>query len=96
VAEGDTAAVVAQAVEIPFEPVAFAFKDVWYTVKVGKNEELDLLKGVSGYFEPGTVTALVSSLRTHRPTDCFACITTTLPLCRWGPPALARPRCWTC
>jgi hypothetical protein len=96
VAEGDAVAVVAQAVEIPFEPVAFAFKDVWYTVKVGKNEELDLLKGVSGYFEPGTVTALVSSLRTHRPTDCFACITTTLPLCRWGPPALARPRCWTC
>jgi ABC-type multidrug transport system permease subunit len=49
----------AQMTEIPFEPVSFAFKDICYTVKVGKNEELDLLKGVSGYFEPGTVTALV-------------------------------------
>lgn len=45
---------------IPFDPVSFAFKDVWYTVKLSKNEELDLLKGVSGYFEPGTVTALVN------------------------------------
>jgi hypothetical protein len=50
-------------VEIPFEPVTFSFKDVWYTVNIGKGrkkEELDLLKGVSGYFEPGTLTALVS------------------------------------
>ena len=47
-------------INIPFEPAAFAFQDIWYTVKVGKhNEELDLLKGVSGYFEPGTLTALV-------------------------------------
>ena len=48
-------------VEIPFEPVTFAFKDIWYTVKVGKNEKVDLLKGVTGHFEPGTVTALVST-----------------------------------
>jgi len=46
-------------VEIPFDPVSFAFKDVWYTVKLSNHEELDLLKGVSGYFEPGTLTALV-------------------------------------
>jgi len=46
-------------VEIPFEPVTFAFKNIWYSVKVGKREDLDLLKGVSGHFEPGTLTALV-------------------------------------
>jgi hypothetical protein len=46
-------------IEIPFEPVSFAFKEVWYTVKLAKGEELDLLKGVSGHFEPGTFTALV-------------------------------------
>jgi ABC-type multidrug transport system permease subunit len=47
-------------IDIPFDPVSFAFKDIWYTVKIGKEgEELDLLKGVSGYFEPGTLTALV-------------------------------------
>jgi hypothetical protein len=53
----------APAVQIPFDPVSFAFKDIWYTVKIGKEgEELDLLKGVSGYFEPGTLTALVDIL----------------------------------
>lgn len=46
-------------VEIPFEPVNFAFKDVWYTVNLKSGEELDLLKGVSGFFKPGTVTALM-------------------------------------
>jgi ABC-type multidrug transport system permease subunit len=46
--------------DIPFEPVTFAFKDIWYTIKIRQNEELDLLRGVSGYFEPGTITALVS------------------------------------
>mmetsp|Transcript_24221 Transcript_24221/g.24835 ORF Transcript_24221/g.24835 Transcript_24221/m.24835 type:complete len:1388 (-) Transcript_24221:477-4640(-) len=48
-------------VEIPFEPMTFAFKDIWYTVKLKGGEELDLLKGVSGYFEPGTMTALMGS-----------------------------------
>ena len=38
---------------------SFSFKDLWYTIKLPKGEELDLLKGVSGYFEPGTLTALV-------------------------------------
>mmetsp|Transcript_6808 Transcript_6808/g.11284 ORF Transcript_6808/g.11284 Transcript_6808/m.11284 type:complete len:1439 (+) Transcript_6808:110-4426(+) len=46
---------------IPFEPVSFAFKDVWYTVKLKGGEELDLLRGVDGCFEPGTVTALMGS-----------------------------------
>jgi ABC-type multidrug transport system ATPase subunit len=47
--------------EIPFEPISFSFKDVWYTVVTKEKEELDLLKGVSGYFEPGTLTALMGS-----------------------------------
>ncbi|KAJ1423367.1 P-loop containing nucleoside triphosphate hydrolase protein, partial [Ochromonadaceae sp. CCMP2298] len=61
-AEGGTE-VEAAAVEIPFEPVTLSFRDVWYSVtpKGSKGEELDLLKGVSGYFEPGTVTALMGS-----------------------------------
>jgi hypothetical protein len=49
-------------VEMPYDPVTFAFKDIWYTVKIKGGEELDLLRGVSGYFEPGTVTALVRNL----------------------------------
>ena len=36
-------------------------KDIWYTVKTKEGEELDLLRGVSGFFEPGTVTALMGS-----------------------------------
>jgi hypothetical protein len=52
----------AEHVEIPFEPVTFAFQDIWYTIKLPKGEELDLLRGVSGYFEPGTLTALVTFL----------------------------------
>jgi len=51
----------ANAIEIPFEPVTFSFKDIWYTVTLKGGEELDLLKGVSGYFEPGTLTALMGS-----------------------------------
>ena len=47
--------------EIPFEPISFSFKDIWYTVTLPDKEELDLLKGVSGYFEPGTLTALMGS-----------------------------------
>jgi ABC-type multidrug transport system ATPase subunit/ABC-type multidrug transport system permease subunit len=46
---------------IPFEPVSFSFKDIWYTVKLKGGEELDLLRGVDGCFEPGTVTALMGS-----------------------------------
>lgn len=47
--------------EIPFQPISFSFKDIWYTVVTKEKEELDLLKGVSGYFEPGTLTALMGS-----------------------------------
>ena len=47
--------------EIPFEPISFSFKEIWYTVTLPDKEELDLLKGVSGYFEPGTLTALMGA-----------------------------------
>ena len=48
----------------PFEPVSMGFKHIWYTVTVGRgkqSEELDLLRDVSGAFEPGTMTALMGS-----------------------------------
>jgi hypothetical protein len=35
-------------VDLPYDPVTFAFKDIWYTVKLRGGEELDLLRGVSG------------------------------------------------
>lgn len=49
--------------ELPFDPITMAFKDIWYTVKLpgSKGEHLDVLRGVSGYFEPGKVTALMGS-----------------------------------
>lgn len=46
---------------LPFEPVAFSFDNIWYTVQISKTEEIDLLKGVQGFFLPGTVTALMGS-----------------------------------
>jgi hypothetical protein len=48
-------------VEIPFEPFTLTFHDIWYTVTLKGGEEMDLLKGVTGYFEPGTLTALMGS-----------------------------------
>jgi hypothetical protein len=50
-----------QTIEIPFEPLTLTFNDIWYTVTLKGGEELDLLKGVTGYFEPGTLTALMGS-----------------------------------
>eukprot|EP01034_Spumella_vulgaris_P025560 gene25560-biopygen22067 len=47
--------------EIPYQPVTFAFKDIGYSVTLPSGENLELLKGVSGYFEPGTVTALMGT-----------------------------------
>jgi ABC-type multidrug transport system ATPase subunit len=46
---------------IPFQQVSFIFKDIWYTIQMNDGEELDLLKGIDGYFLPGTVTALMGS-----------------------------------
>lgn len=45
--------------ELPFEPCAFAFRDIGYTVTTPDREELELLKKVTGYFQPGTMTALM-------------------------------------
>ncbi|GLE02596.1 hypothetical protein PINS_up011437 [Pythium insidiosum] len=44
-------------------PVTLAFKDLWYSVPDPKNPKstIDLLKGVSGYARPGTMTALMGS-----------------------------------
>ncbi|KAF4316728.1 hypothetical protein JM18_008194 [Phytophthora kernoviae] len=45
-------------------PVTLAFYDLWYSVPMpgGKrDEEIDLLKGVSGFALPGTMTALMGS-----------------------------------
>ncbi|KAI9981531.1 hypothetical protein PInf_009284 [Phytophthora infestans] len=46
-----------------FVPVTVAFKDLWYTVPDPANpkETIDLLKGISGYARPGTITALMGS-----------------------------------
>ncbi|KAL3669599.1 hypothetical protein V7S43_004984 [Phytophthora oleae] len=46
-----------------FVPVALAFKDLWYSVPspVNRHESIDLLKGISGYALPGTMTALMGS-----------------------------------
>ncbi|TMW67517.1 hypothetical protein Poli38472_011137 [Pythium oligandrum] len=47
-----------------FTPVTLAFKDLWYSVpnpKEPKGAPLDLLKGISGFATPGTITALMGS-----------------------------------
>ncbi|KAG2782902.1 Pleiotropic drug resistance protein 1 [Phytophthora cactorum] len=46
-----------------FVPVTVAFKDLWYTVPDPTNPKkiIDLLKGISGYALPGTITALMGS-----------------------------------
>ena len=36
-------------------------QDICYTVKLKDGDELDLLKDVSGHFEPGSVTCLMGS-----------------------------------
>ncbi len=47
--------------ELEFDQVSFAFTDICYTVTLPTKEDIDLLKGVNGYFEPGTMTALMGS-----------------------------------
>ncbi|ETL35681.1 hypothetical protein L916_12225 [Phytophthora nicotianae] len=46
-----------------FVPVTLAFKDLWYSVPDPANPkgDIDLLKGVSGFALPGTMTALMGS-----------------------------------
>ncbi|GLE00166.1 hypothetical protein PINS_up008893 [Pythium insidiosum] len=49
--------------ERSFVPVTLAFKDLWYSVPDPANpkESIDLLKGISGFALPGTMTALMGS-----------------------------------
>lgn len=44
-------------------PVTLAFDDLWYSVPdpKDKKQDLDLLRGVTGYASPGTMTALMGS-----------------------------------
>ncbi|KAG3106521.1 ABC transporter G family member 36 [Phytophthora idaei] len=44
-------------------PVTLAFQDLWYSVKSpsNPNESLDLLKGISGFALPGSITAPMGS-----------------------------------
>ncbi|GAQ91789.1 pleiotropic drug resistance protein [Klebsormidium nitens] len=52
---------------LPFEPLSMVFHDVWYSVDVPKGlakegeegNKLQILKGCSGAFRPGVLTALV-------------------------------------
>uniref|UniRef100_A0AAV2Z6L6 ABC transporter domain-containing protein n=1 Tax=Lagenidium giganteum TaxID=4803 RepID=A0AAV2Z6L6_9STRA len=44
-------------------PVTLAFQDLWYSVPDPNNpkQSIDLLKGITGYAKPGTMTALMGS-----------------------------------
>eukprot|EP00644_Phytophthora_capsici_P014687 jgi/Phyca11/11692/fgenesh1_pm.PHYCAscaffold_78_\ len=61
--DDDTVVSVLPAREKHFVPVTVAFKDLWYTVPdpTNPNDTIDLLKGISGYALPGTITALMGS-----------------------------------
>ncbi|DBA97183.1 TPA: hypothetical protein ACH3X1_014944 [Trebouxia sp. C0004] len=52
-----------QGLSLPFDPVALVFKDIHYFVKRpdNKSEELELLKGITGAFRPGVLTALMGA-----------------------------------
>jgi len=47
--------------QLPFEPLTLAFRGIGYTVTVSSGESIALLSNVNGYFEPGTITALMGS-----------------------------------
>lgn len=47
--------------QLPFEQISMAFKDICYTVTLPSGDDIDLLRNVNGYFEPGTITALMGS-----------------------------------
>ncbi|KAI9921644.1 hypothetical protein PsorP6_000809 [Peronosclerospora sorghi] len=60
---GDTFAFQVKERQTKFTPVTLAFQDLCYSVPNPKNraETLDLLKGVSGFAMPGSITALMGS-----------------------------------
>ncbi|CAK5156432.1 unnamed protein product [Aphanomyces euteiches] len=43
------------------QTVSLTFQDIWYTVTNKEKEDIQLLKGVTGYALPGTITALMGS-----------------------------------
>lgn len=48
--------------DYPFQPVVLAFKDLHYFVpNPAGTGELELLRGVSGVFKPGVLTALMGA-----------------------------------
>jgi ABC-type multidrug transport system fused ATPase/permease subunit len=46
--------------DITFEPLTLAFRDLYYTIQLN-GQDLELIRGVSGYFQPGTLTALMGT-----------------------------------
>lgn len=44
-----------------FKPVTVTFRNLKYTVFIGKKDPLVLLQGINGYARPGTLTALMGS-----------------------------------
>lgn len=71
---------------LPFDPVTLVFKHIWYSVEVPKPQgggrgtvRTELLKGVSGYAKPGTMTALMGSSGAGKTTlldvsqPCYVC-----------------------
>jgi ABC-type multidrug transport system fused ATPase/permease subunit len=51
-----------QLAALPFSPATLAWKDLTYTVYVGKDKTPKvLLKGISGFAEPGKLTALMGA-----------------------------------
>lgn len=49
-------------IALPVKGATLTFKDVHYTVKASTtNDKIELLKGVSGYFASGKMTALMGS-----------------------------------
>jgi len=60
---GETVALNVKAPTKKFEPVTITFQDLWYSVPDphNPNESLTLLKGISGYALPGSITALMGS-----------------------------------
>ncbi|GAB9464973.1 Atp-binding protein [Globisporangium polare] len=61
---GEEVVLTIEAREKNFVPVTLAFKDLWYTVPLPSNpkhETIDLLKGITGFALPGSITALMGS-----------------------------------
>ncbi|KAJ8571818.1 hypothetical protein ON010_g5014 [Phytophthora cinnamomi] len=61
--DSDISIPMTQPTERNFIPVTLAFRDLWYSVPDPTHPKatIDLLKGVSGFALPGTITALMGS-----------------------------------